>query len=173
MRRLFLCCLLLVSGCSATSVNGVNSFKTSEFCKDYKCKVVEYTDTTTKFSLRAPGNNKYSELYYSYSSKSADRLTLYLPKGSLMYSVSPDDAVMIRDLFSWFGLKGIDLKRDILASSALVDNQSTDFAEIKRFILNKYKMVAFIKSVPDPSLKLAEGRLAYGIIDVNLYPPTR
>ncbi|MFC4426685.1 hypothetical protein [Deinococcus navajonensis] len=168
-----LCFFLLMSGCSATAAYSLAAFKASGFCKIYKCRTVASTKTVTKFILGTPSIGKGSELYYSYLPGGTNKIVLYLPKGSLTYSLPPDNAVMVKDLFSLLGLTQLDLKRDILASSALVDDHSTDFAEIRRFLFQKRKMVAFVKSVPDPSLKPFQGRLAYGIMDADLYPPVK
>lgn len=172
MKRIILSALFVIS-CSNAGSSTDKSIAASAFCTNYKCISNGSADGIYKYKINNQNITKNTQLFISINKNYPNRFSIFLGEGSLLYGPSPNDCEMIDLFYKYYGLKDLDIKSDLFAANALVDNKTVDYAKIKEFKSAGIQMVAYIRSSPDPSMKLEKGRLEFGIVPKTQYPPSK
>lgn len=172
MKRIALSAFLMIS-CSSSGSSTDKSIATSAFCTTYKCTDVGISDEVYKYKINNQSITKNTLLFINNNKKYPNRYSILLGEGSLLYGPNPNDCKMIDQFYKFYGLKDLDVKTDLFAANALVNDKAVDYAVIKEFKSSGIQMVAYIRSSPDQSIKPEKGRIEFGIMPKTQYPPSR
>lgn len=172
MKRIFLSVSLMIS-CSSSGSGTDKSIATSTFCTIYKCTAAGNSDGVYKYRISNQSITKNTLLFINTNKKYPNRYSILLGEGSLLYGPSPNDCKMVDQFYKFYGLKDLDIKTELFAANALVNNKAVDYAVIREFTFSGIQMVAYIRSSPDQSIKPEKGRIEFGIMPKTQYPPSR